>query len=270
MLHYNKTLFILIAFVTVSLSLGGYFRANAEEAKTHRIESSFSFEHLSPNAIYGDWKTLNISYFSKPSPGFTYFVQSSLYSRPEDDGVTGTIGTYKDWNKSLYTYSSVTAGSDTSYLPEFRADHDFNFKLGAKKNLILTIGGTYINYFSDHSDLIISGGPTFYWGRCIIQYRYFNNWSNPGAINSHSQLINIGYGEEGQYWTWLSYSFGNQAYLATYLVQPEEVNRDSYELTLRHRHWLGKHHGVFGNTGYFKLDNGYDKIGFSLGFFYEF
>ncbi len=270
MLDFRKYLLSLIILTGFLLFINNYVSASAGEKKTHRIESSFSYEHLTPNAIYGEWKTINVSYFSTPSDGFTYFLQSSLYNRPEDDGLTGTIGAYKDWNRSLYTYSAVTIGSNTTFLPELRVDHDFNFKLGAKKNLILTIGGTYIDYFSDHSDIIFSVGPTYYWKKWIFQYRYFHNQSDPGSVSSYSQLINAGYGEEGHHWTWLSYSFGNQAYLATYLVLPEEVNRDSFELNLRHRHWLTKHYGIFGNMSYFELDKGYDKIGFALGFFYEF
>jgi YaiO family outer membrane protein len=215
-----------------------------------------------------EMESLNISYYQSPLP-ITIFLQGSFIIARRIR-VIGTIGAYKDWNSYLYTFSSVTKGSNTPYLPEFRVDHDFNLKLGAKKKLILTIGANYVEYFSEHNDLIVSGGTTYYLGKWIFQYRYFHNQSDPGSVNSHSQLISMGYGEEGCQWTWLSYSFGNQAYLASYLVLPEEINRDSFEFTLKHRRWLGKNYGVFANSSYFELDEGYDKIGFGLGFFYEF
>jgi YaiO family outer membrane protein len=254
----------------IVITIVGNVSADEKGKKYHRVESSLSFDHLSPNAVYGDWKTLNISYFSEPTRGTTYFFQSSLYSRVEGDGLTGTGGLYKEWQDFLYTYSTVTKGSNISYLPDFRIDHDFNFKLGFDKKLVLTIGGTYIDYFTDQSSTIISGGPTYYWGKWIFQYRYFNNNNNPGSVRSRSQLFKAGYGQEGLQWTWFSYSFGNQAYLATNLVDPEMVNQDSFELILQHRHWFGKQYGIFGNISFFKLDQGYKKTGFTFGAFYSF
>jgi YaiO family outer membrane protein len=244
--------------------------AQEEERKSRSLEASFSYEHLSPNAIYGNWYTFNASYYSKNSSDFTYFLQSSLYKRSEGRGATGTIGAYKDWFDSLYTYSSITAGSHSDYLPAFRIDHDFNFKAGKNKNYVLTAGITYIDYFDDHKDLIISGGPTVYLGHFISQYRLFHNESNPGSMGSFSHLVSIGYGEEGRQWTYLNLSFGKQAYLATYLATPQAVNQNSTYLVLKYRHWLDKNYGLFGEASYFNLENGYKKSGTSCGMFYGF
>lgn len=264
---------ILLISIVLSASIIFIFSdlsAGEAEKKTHRIEASFSFEDLSQSSIYGDWTTCNISLYVMPSSDFTYFAQGSFYDRLESDGATGTVGAYKDWKKFLYTFSAITAGSHSSYLPEFRFDHDFNFKLGPNQNFVITIGGSYIDYFTGHSDLIISGGPTYYWNKWILQYRLFYNESNPGSIGSYSQLISLGYGAEGSHWTWLTFHIGRQAYLATYLAEPFLVNRDSFNATFKHRHWIGKHYGIFGDASYFKLEDGYNKFGFSCGVFYEF
>ena len=103
----------------------------------------------------------------------------------------------------------------------------------------------------------------------ILHYRLFYNINNPGAISSFSHLINMGYGQEGWQWTYLNVSFGKQAYLATY-VAPQEVNQTSLSLNLRHRHWLDKHYGIFGDVSYTKLEDGYDMYGIGLGVFYDF
>jgi len=266
---YNKLL-ILIIFSVAAVFYADCAPAQEEGKKSRSIEASFSFENLSPDTTYGNWYTFNASYYTKTSPDFTYFLQSSLYSRAEGKGATGTIGAYKDWIDRLYTYSSITAGSHSDYLPEFRVDHDFNFKAGKNKNYVLTAGITCIDYFDDHKDLIISGGPTVYSGRFISQYRLFHNESNPGSIGSFSHLISIGYGEEGQQWTYLNFSFGKQAYLATYLTTPEAVNQNSTYAVLKHRFWLDKNYGFFGEASYFKLENGYKKSGISCGMFYGF
>ena len=266
----QKILFALIA--VISAAYFGACDARAEEApeKTKRIEVSYSFENLQPHSTYGNWNTGNFAFYDKHLPDFTYFLQSSVHNRDDGNGVTGTVGAYKDWTDFFYTYSSITAGSHSNYLPKFRGDHDFNFKVGPNKNLVLTAGISYIDYFDVHRDLIISGGPTLYLDKWVLQYRLFHNESDPGSVGSFSHLVSVGYGAEGWQWTYLDFSFGKQAYMATSLATPEAVNQNSMTITLKHRHWLGKDYGIFGDVSYFKLQDGYKKTGLTCGFFYEF
>jgi YaiO family outer membrane protein len=268
--HLRKILFILISIVVATHFAVCNTRAEEAPEKTKRIEVSYSFENLQPHSIYGNWNTGNFAFYDKRSPDFTYFLQSSVHSRDDGNGVTGTVGAYKDWTDYLYTYSAITAGSHSTYLPKFRWDHDFNFKVGPNKNLVLTAGITYIDYFDVHRDLILSGGPTLYLDKWVLQYRLFHNESNPGSVESYSHLISAGYGKEGWQWTYLNISFGKQAYMATSLATPEAVNQNSLNVTLKHRHWLAKDYGIFGDVSYFKLQDGYKKYGISSGFFYEF
>lgn len=266
----RKIVFYLIAVVVITYFVPSDIRAEETPEKTKRIEVSYTFENLQPNSIYGNWNSINFAFYHKYSPDFTYFLQSSSHSRDDGNGATGTVGAYKDWTNYLYTYSAVTAGSDSTYLPKFRGDHDFNFKVGPDKNLVLTAGVTYIDYFDEHRDLILSGGPTLYLDKWVLQYRLFHNESDPGSVMSYSHLFSVGYGKDGWQWTYLNVSFGKQAYLATSLATPEAVNQNSIDISLKHRHWLGKDYGVFGDIGYFKLQDGYKKYGISIGFFYEF
>ncbi len=245
-------------------------RSEETQGKPRRIEANFSFEYLRPHDTYGNWITGNVAFYSKQSSDFTYFVQGSFYNRNEGNDLGAAVGAYKDWASFLYTYSAITAGTDSTYLPKFRADHDFNFKIGPNKNIVLTSGVTFIDYHNDHRDLIVSGGPTVYLDKWILQYRLFYNNSNPGSVNSFSHLVSIGYGEERWQWTYLNVSFGKQAYLATQLATPEAVNNDSLYISLQHRHWLGKYYGILGGASYFKLEDGYEKFGVYLGVFYEF
>jgi YaiO family outer membrane protein len=127
-----------------------------------------------------------------------------------------------------------------------------------------------VNYFNTHKDLILSSGVTIYLQSLITTYRIFRNRSDPGNVKSFSHLIDLAYGREGSQWTNLTFSFGNQAYLADYLVKPEEVNQDSLYLVLKHRRWIKKGWGILGDLSYFKLEDGYKKFGLSLGFFKEF
>jgi YaiO family outer membrane protein len=268
--HLRKIVFLFIAVVVIIHCVLCDTGAEETPERTKRIEVSYSFENLQPHSIYGNWSAGNFAFYNKYSPDFTYFLQSSLHSRDEGNGVTGTVGAYKDWTNYLYTYSAVTAGSNSTYLPKFRGDHDFNFKVGSNKNLVLTAGITHIDYFDEHRDLILSGGPTLYLDKWVLQYRLFHNESDPGSVESYSHLISVGYGKEGWQWTYLNVSFGKQAYMATSLATPEAVNQNSIDVSLKHRHWLGKDYGIFGDIDYFKLQDGYKKYGISCGFFYEF
>ncbi len=263
------------SFIFVSVFFGILLPANilmaqTFEEKSHRLEASCSYEYLDPRNAYGDWHKANLALYTKVSSTFTYFVEGSLLSHREGEGAVGTIGAYKDWTSFLYTYSAFSAGGGSDYLHRFRADHDFNFKIGKNKNYVITTGATYVYYSGNRYDFIISGGATLYLDKWVLHYRLFHNDSNPGSVESYSHLISIGYGAEKWQWTYLNVSFGKQAYLANVMAEPERVNNDSLNVALQHRHWLGKYYGIFGETSYFKLEDGYEKYGITCGIFYEF
>lgn len=263
--------FLLLVIVGIILLFISSNISAQEAEEKNRIEINVTYEHLTPNEIYGEWKNLSLAYYGTPKKDFTFFIQAEVFSRKEGDGVLGVLGAYKDWTDYLYTYTSVSAGSDSEYLPKFRADHDFNFKLGEKRNIVWIAGATYIKYFDVHKDLILSTGLALYYPEdWIWEYRIFRNDSDPGNVISYSHLFSIGYGREKWQWTYLDVSSGRQAYLATYLESPETVNQDTFRIALKHRLWLGKDYGIMAEVSYLKLDVEYEKYGFSLGFFKEF
>ncbi|GAB4538463.1 MAG: hypothetical protein Fur0020_07390 [Thermodesulfovibrionia bacterium] len=271
-----KKIFILISLSMMLISISSDAlandgdRGNSRHERRYRLEANVSYEYLSPNDVYGSWKTVSSGFYGKPMKGFTYFFQLSGFSRKDGEALLGTLGAYKDWSDSLYTYSAISVGTESDYLPEIRLDHDFNLKFGAMRAIVWTLGASYIRYFDIHRDTIISTGMTLYRNEWIWNYKIFRNESDPGDVISYSHLISIGYGREGWQWTNLDLSFGKQAYLATYMVNPEEVRRDSLHTSVKHRHWIGDGHGVFGDISYFDLKDGYDKYGISIGVFKEF
>ena len=266
----SKIKLVLITVLATGSLIVSSVRSEEAQERPRRIEGNFSFEYLSPHATYGNWITGNVAFYSKQSSDFTYFVQGSFYNRDEGNDLVVAAGAYKDWASFLYTYSAVATGTHSTYLPMIRADHDFNLKIGPSKNIVLTTGITFIDYYNDHRDLIVSGGPSVYVDKWLLRYRLFYNISYPGSVSSFSHLVSIGYGKECWQWTYLDVSFGKQAYLATQLATPEAVDNNSLYINLQHRHWLGKYYGIFGSGSYFKLEDGYEKFGVSLGVFYEF
>jgi YaiO family outer membrane protein len=256
----------LLLFILVGLSIAAPSEENTER-RSHRVEVNFLYENLNPHDIYGSWANVLLSYYTRPKRGLTWFFQLGGFSRNVGDALLGVGGAYKDWGERLYTYTALAAGSDSAYLPKVRFDNDFNFKFGDKRNIVWTLGVTYINYHNTHKDLILSSGITLYLPGWVTTYRIFRNKSDPGNITSYSHLIDAACGKEGKQWTNLTFSFGNQAYLADYLAKPEEVNQDSIYLVLKHRRWIKEGWGILGDISYFKLEDGYKKFGLSLGFF---
>jgi len=242
----------------------------ADLERKNRIEFSGAYEYLSPNAGYGNWGTLTAAFYRKERPDLTWFTQLQLFTRPDGNGLLAGAGAYKDWTSSLYTYTAVAVGTDVEYLPQIRVDHDFNFKFGPEKKFVWIIGGTYIGYYDVHRDFILSTGLMAYLGDWVLEYRIFRNLSSPGWVESFSHLFSIAYGQEGRHWTTANFSFGKQAYQATSLAAPEAVSNNSFLVSLNHRKWLAKNHGVFGELSYFDLQSTYKKGGFLFGFFREF
>jgi len=68
-------------------------------------------------------------------PDFTWFADMSVYTRPEGDGVLGALGAYTGLDAILYTYTALSTGTNTVYLPQVRIDQDFNIKFGPEKSL---------------------------------------------------------------------------------------------------------------------------------------
>lgn len=262
------TLFVFAGSFMILLQVNAF--AQDEQEKRHRLEANFSYEHLTPRDVYGPWKTLSIGFYNKLKSDLTYFLQLGAFSRDEGDAGLGTLGAYKDWGSRFYTYSALSAGTNSEYLPRFRIDNDFNLKIGTKKNLVWTTGISYIRYFNVHKDLILSTGLTLYHQEWILSYRVFRNDSSPGNVISYSHLVSTGYGREGWQWTYLDFSYGKQAYLATNLSNPEQIAQNSSYVSLKHRRWLGIDYGIFMDISYLKLEDGYEKYGFSPGIFREF
>jgi len=236
-----------------------------------RLEMGGNYEYLSPNATYGSWKSGFLRLYHRPVQGFTYFLEGGAFSRKhEGDAVLGVLGAYKDWSPWLYTYTSFSTGSNSTYLPKYRLDQEFNFKLGEKKNIVPSIGFTYIKYHDIHKNYIVYPGISYYGEGFVITYKHFINRSDPGSVNSSSDLVSIGIGQEGKSWTYLDISYGKQAYLATYLANPQEVRQKALYISLSHRHWIKKDLGLFGGLSYLKLKDGYEKYGFQAGIFKEF
>ena len=241
--------------------------------RKNRLEVSGSFDSLSPNATYGNWQNVSVSFYRKERKDLVWFAMLESFSRNEGGATLATLGAYKDWNAAMYTYTSISTGTNSSYLQKFRIDHDFNFKFGKENQLILTAGGSFIQYYSDYRDYILTLGLTKHINsKLAVGYQVFRNVSQPGSVESYSHQFSVDYGKERQQLTSLIYSFGTQAYLPAGLVSPAALVNPSQLISLKHRRWLGKDrdYGYFVEINYFNLQENYSSIGALIGYFREY
>jgi len=233
---------------------------------------SFTYEDLSPS-LYGSWKSLNMTYYQKYVKGLTFVYQAGLFSRSGDDAgnaALAALGAYKDWTPSFYTFTQLGVGTNTTYLPKYRLDHDFYYKFGEKKQWVGILGVSYIDYFDAHKDTILSAGFMYYGQKYNFTYRHFFNKSDPGNVRSGTDLISLGYGKEKDQWIYLDVSYGNQSYQTLLGSDHSIFSKDALDTKLTYRKWTTKNSGWFGAIGYFNLHKEYKKYLFQLGYFKEF
>jgi len=244
-------------------------KSSSEPYRNH-LKADFSFEYLDPNDTYGSWKNFGIAYYRKQSDSLSYSLHGGVFWRDEGNGTKFGAGISKTWNKYFYTSSSVSAGTNVSYLSELSLSQSFNFKVGQKRNNIVPIGFTYTKSRSGHESYRISSGIVAYRSGWVYQYKISRNQNEPGSIVSYSHLASVAHGKEGLQWLHFTLSSGKEAYLATYLSIPEEVDKNSYGAAIRFKRWLGKNYGILGDISYFTLDSSYNKYGLSFGMFTDF
>ncbi len=244
--------------------------ARVRASLRYRLDVDFLYDHLSPNADYGDWHTATATLYVKVLPRITPFIQTGLFEREDSDGGL-TVGAYTDWVPGLlYTYTAYTTSGSSEYLFNHRFDHHFYLNTGP---LTMVVGGGYAEDHRDHQDWYWTVGPRVWRGRFIGEYRVTRYQSDPGAENSWSHLVSLGLGAEGRSWLFLTASVGEEAYVSTVVAPPQRVHHDYYELGLSYQRWLTPRMGLKGQVGWLDLGDdgdGYEKLGLGAGFFLEF
>ena len=235
-----------------------------------RLEVDISYDYLDPYSTYEDWTALNFRYYDKVANDLTILYQASAITRVEGGGFLGAIGAFKGWFDRFYTYTQVSAGTDSVYLPAFRLDHEFNYLFGEHKNIVGLLGFTYINQYDEHEDFIASIGITYYSEDYNIGYRAFFNNSDPGSIYSNSHILSLGVGHEKDQWIYVDVAFGNPAYLSTITPEYQTVENDTIGVYVKYRKWVNEDSGFYAETGLFHLGTEYKKYNFRLGYFKEF
>ncbi len=243
--------------------------ADTNKKKSNTIEFGGNMDFVSNG--FGRWDAARVRY-TRANDKYTWFIEANGYDRSESGGAAfaPVAGIYVDWNKNWYTFTSLSTSTNSDYTPVIRADQDVNYKFGKTRQWVAVLGGTYIDYYTPQSAVIASAGMSYYGKGFMISSRFFYNISYPGALSSVSGLLSVDQGHWYRYMNTLSISGGKQAYMATYLESPEAINRNSITVFFRHRHWIGKTWGFWGQISYSKVFDAYDAPGAGIGLFVHF
>lgn len=259
-MKFFKGIIIFVLFI-LRLSLG-----------YSRIEYSFSYDKLSfsDSSNKDFFRNYTIRYFNKVSNKQTNFFEYSFHNRSNsNNGSLLVAGFYRDLSDNLFTYNAFSFGSKTDYLPKYRIDSEFYYKIGKEKNILLNLGTTFLRYHNDYKDFSISYGIVFYQNRWNFTYKKINSNLKPGNTNSRTDIFSLGIGEEKKYWLYFTYNYGNSSYILNFYTNPSFFNEKFYYYQLNYRTWLRNYSGIIIEYNLLKLRS-YRKNGIVLGIFYEY
>lgn len=233
------------------------------------MEFGVGTDHVSDG--FGHWSYGRMKY-THAGKKLCWFLNTDYMYREKLGGFAfvPSAGIYCDCTKWFYVYSSISSATRSEYAPWIRGDVDLNFKVGKKKSLVLTLGGSGMDYYTEQSIWIAAAGMTWYHPGIILSGRFMYNICNPGTNGSCTYLFSMDQGYMGRYMNTLSVSYGNQSYLITSVDTPFHVERDAFSIYLRHRNWIRPEWGVQGQVGYSKVRDAYWTVGCYLGFFFHF
>lgn len=236
-----------------------------------RIEYIYYYDYLKPVDVYGVYRTYSLRYFKRNSETQTNFLEFSYNTRTFDkEGFLLAMGLYKDWNPNLFTYSSVALGTKTDYLPKVRMDHEFFYKIGSKKELVLDLGLSFIKYHNNYQDFSLLYGLTYYSIGWNFTYKTIDSNIKPGNTNSKTDIFSLGFGYEKKSWLYLTYNYGNQFYIANFYSVPFNFDSKFSFYQVNYRTWIKENKGIILEYNYLTLKNNYTKTGLVMGFFYEY
>jgi len=251
--------------LVIILAISWPILLNAEITYPQRnLEADLTYDYLTPDRDYVDWKSVEAKYFHKFNPGNTLLMATGVSIRDESLGWV-QAAYYKDWTQRLYTYTSLKAATESYWMGNLRLDNDINLKLGRDFQYILVAGQSVIYHNEDKIDYILSVGGLLYKPHYVLEGRYFFNRSDPGAIWSNAVMASVGFGTQGKYWTTVTATTGAQAYLAQANLM--EVNQNVYSVQLNQRIWVKSGSGLKFGLGYMNVEDGYEKYNFSVGWF---
>lgn len=244
------------------LSLRGSAAAQATAPGASWVEAGGFYHRVSGG--FGDWKG---GYFRGVFSGArnVWYLDAKAQEAFRDSGVYGALANVHTFGSRVYSQVSVGGGTGTYVLPDLRLDAALAVKLGARKSVVVTGGGTMVKAKSVYQDRAVFGGLVWYAGPAVVELSGRVNWSDPNSVRSERIGGAVTVGSAGRRLVVIRGSAGTEGYQLTGVNSTLRRFR-SQEAGLSWREWTGPRFGlVLGGELYHNPF--YTRAGVSLGVF---
>ena len=227
------------------------------------IELGGFYHHVTND--FGDWKGLTLRAIVDRGRN-VWYLDGKAQVAFGDSGVYGALANVHRFGSRFYTQVGIGGGSGNFVLPDLRADFSLNLKLGRDRQVVATVGGTWVDAKSGFTDQASFGSLTWYAGKgVLLEAGGRLNWSDPGAVGSARGYGALSLGRSGSTLVTLRGSAGTEGYQLTGTVLTQR-KFSSQEAALTWRQWVS---GAFGVVlgGEWYHNPFYTRAGLSAGLF---
>ena len=225
------------------------------------VDGYLLYQHVSGG--FGDWKGTGIRLAAPAGAAVFYgdlLAQEAFGDRGEYGAAGLTVGAGRDWVLA----GSVGGGSGDFVFPELRLDASLGRKWLRSRQLVTTLGVTYVDARQGFEDVAVTGSAALYVGRVVLEAGGRWNWSDPGDNLSRRGFASVTVGRDGAAWVAVRGSTGREAYQLAGAQTLREFT--SHEASVRWRQWIGGRWGTVLSAEVY--DNPfYSRVGGSVGLF---
>lgn len=186
-----------------------------------------------------------------------------------DDGTFVGLGYTRILDDAWYATAGAGASDRGIFLPRLRLDGSAHRKWLDRRNLVTSLGVTYVGSRGPYRDAGLLLGATYYFeSPWIIEVTARASQSNPGAMRSLRGLVAVTHGYDHRHYVTLRLEGGNEAWQVV-AAEAVEVDFPSLEASLIWRQWLTGRLGVNVRAAHYRSVN-YDRTSVDFGVFGEF
>ena len=252
----------LLAVATGLVWIHASAAAQAPAPGASWIEAGGFYHRVSGD--FGDWKGGYVRAVLSGARN-VWYLDAKGQEAFRDQGVYGALANVHSFGSRVYSQLSIGGGTGVYVLPELRLDGALAIKLGRRKSVVATAGGTWVKSKSIYKDRAAFGGLVWYAGPAVLEVAGRINWSDPNAVRSERINGAITLGRSGHRLVVIRGGAGTEGYQLTGTASTLRRFR-SQEAGLSWRQWTGRHFGlVLGGELYHNPF--YTRAGVSLGFF---
>jgi YaiO family outer membrane protein len=235
--------------------VAGVVEAGASRAELTDGNASWSDQYLRGSA--------------QVSPADRVSAEIVRQSHFADEGVFMGLGYTRILDDDWYATAGAGASDRGIFLPRLRLDGSAHRKWLDRRNLVTSLGVTYVVSRGPYRDVGLLLGATYYFeSPWIVEAAARASQSSPGAMRSLRGLVAVTHGRDHRRYVTLRVEGGNEAWQVV-AAKAVVVDFPSLEASLVWRQWLAGRWGVNLRAAHYRSAN-YDRTSVDLGVFGEF